>query len=651
MRTASLLCVLGTLLCVVSAPAGTADWNGYEKQEFQIDGHPCYVVLPKASAPGKPWLWRARFPEYHPEPAIALLSKGFHLAYADLPNIFGNPEAVAVWDHFYDYVTRTFGLSTKMSLEGVSRGGLFVYNWVAIHPDRVNAIYCDSPVCDMKSWPGGKGKGLGSEKDWQQALAAYKFSEPEMLAFNGNPIDKVVSFAAAKIPILHIVNEGDRVVPPRENSVIFADRYRKLGAPIEVYFNRSAAETADGHHFPLDDPAMPVNFILKHTPGTEKLAGTGMTPKGKEYFKLRGGLQNSFQRFSKGGASRVVFLGGSITNMKGWRDLVCTDLKRRFPKTTFDCINAGIPSLGSTPSAFRLTRDVFANSPVDLLIEESAVNDSTNGGAKGEPLRGVEGIVRHARQINPSLDILLLHFVDPDKVAAIRAGHTPEVIAIHEQVAEHYALPSINLAQEVTERIDAGEFTWEKDFLNLHPSPFGHTVYQRSIGRLFDAAWRGLKPNDDPPRPYALPAPLDQHSYVRGRLGSIQNASLTEGWRIEEKWRPSDHVATRPGFVDVPMLIAETPGAVTHYRFEGTAIGVFSVAGPDTGTLEYSVDGKPFQHIDLFTRWSHGLHIPATQVLDGDLAPGAHELTLRVAQDSNPASKGHAIRISYLLLN
>jgi sialidase-1 len=199
--------------------------------------------------------------------------------------------------------------------------------------------------------------------------------------------------------------------------------------------------------------------------------------------------------------------------------------------------------------------------------------------------------------------------------------------------------------------MDAGEFTWEKDFLNLHPSPFGHTVYQRSIGRLFDAAWRDLKPNDDPPRPHALPAPLDQHSYVRGRLGSIQNASLTEGWRIEEKWHPSDHVATRPGFVDVPMLIAETPGAVTHYRFEGTAIGVFSVAGPDTGTLEYSVDGKPFQHIDLFTRWSHGLHIPATQVLDGDLAPGAHELTLRVAQDSNPASKGHAIRISYLLLN
>ena len=51
-------------------------------------------------------------------------------------------------------------------------------------------------------------------------------------------------------------------------------------------------------------------------------------------------------------------------------------------------------------------------------------------------------------------------------------------------------MPSIDLAREVTERIDAGEFSWDGDFKNLHPSPFGMSVYARSIERLFDAAWK-----------------------------------------------------------------------------------------------------------------------------------------------------------------
>ena len=150
----------------------------------------------------------------------------------------------------------------------------------------------------------------------------------------------------------------------------------------------------------------------------------------RQWFRLRGGLRNSLRRFQAGGAARVAFLGGSITEMKGWRDLVCEHLAGRFPRTQFDFINAGISSTGSTPGAFRLMRDVFANGPVDLLFEEAAVNDSTNYFTPREQVRGMEGIVRHARLQQPEIDIVLLHFVDPDKMAAIRAGKTPEVIDV-----------------------------------------------------------------------------------------------------------------------------------------------------------------------------------------------------------------------------
>jgi sialidase-1 len=81
----------GLLGAAIGAPFVTAQsvaggtWNGYEKRDFTFGGYAAYVVLPWIAAPGKPWFWRARFPDYQPRPALGLLSKGFHLAYLDLP--------------------------------------------------------------------------------------------------------------------------------------------------------------------------------------------------------------------------------------------------------------------------------------------------------------------------------------------------------------------------------------------------------------------------------------------------------------------------------------------------------------------------------------------------------------------------------------
>jgi hypothetical protein len=376
------------------------------------------------------------------------------------------------------------------------------------------------------------------------------------------------------------------------------------------------------------------------------------TPYGHDYFTLRGGLDNCRYRFEHDKTGRVAFMGGSITEGGGWRDLVCEELQKRFPQTKFDFINAGISSTGSTPGAFRLLRDVFSRGPVDLLFEEAAVNDDTNGFSDQAQIRGMEGIVRHARIVQPEIDIVMLHFVDPGKMVLINQGKTPATIANHEKVAALYGVPSIDLAREVTERIRAGEFAWAKDFRDLHPAPFGHALYARSIARLFDAAWQKPLAADAAIAPHTLPGKaLDFKSYFRGRLGDIHDAKLVDGWKIEQAWKPSDRAGTRKGFVDVSMLVAEQPGATLKLKFSGTAIGIFVAAGPDAGIVEYSVDGQPFAAHDLFTQWSSGLHIPWTYVLTGDLTEGEHELTLRTAEKKNPTSTGHACRIVNFLLN
>ena len=370
-----------------------------------------------------------------------------------------------------------------------------------------------------------------------------------------------------------------------------------------------------------------------------------------DYLEPRDGLGNCRVVFERGGPARVAFLGGSITHNPGWRDAVARDLATRFPEAEFDFVNAGIPSMGSTPGAFRLQRDVLARGRIDLLFVEAAVNDSTNGRSDAEQVRGMEGIVRHVRRAQPEADVVMLHFVDPAKMADYRAGRVPAVVANHERVAARYGVPSLHLAREVTERIDAGEFTWEDDFRDLHPSPFGQRLYADSIARALDELWSVPLAADARVAPRTLPEPLDAGSYANGVLLPVSNALPGDGFELVERWRPTDGKGTRAGFVDVPMLVATEAGAKLELAFEGRAVGVFVAAGPDAGVLEYRVDGGEWRRVDLFTRWSGGLHLPWAHVLAAELEPGAHRLELRVADEKHARSLGHAVRIAHFLVD
>ena len=369
-----------------------------------------------------------------------------------------------------------------------------------------------------------------------------------------------------------------------------------------------------------------------------------------DYFELRNGLQNSKFVFKNTRQGRVVFMGGSITNMEGWKELVSVDLKRRFPETQFEFINAGIDSTGSTPGAFRLTRDAFKQGKVDLLFVESAVNDAISGRSDQEEIRGMEGIVRHARKLNPDIDIIMMYFVDPEKMATYNQGKVPNVIQNHEKVARRYQVPSINLALEVTERIKKGEFSWEKDFKGLHPAPFGHKIYSNTIARCFDAAWN----NDlsETLSAHPLPEKVDKYNYEHGKLCSPENAEKLNGFKFFPEWKNTDKTATRPGFVDVPMLVGESPGNSFELYFKGSAIGLFVVAGPDTGIIEYRVDDGKWEAKDTFTRWSGGIHLPALYVLAAELdKKKTHKLEVRIAKQKNKNSKGNACRVVNIAVN
>ncbi|HPO14877.1 MAG TPA: GDSL-type esterase/lipase family protein [Candidatus Hydrogenedentes bacterium] len=363
----------------------------------------------------------------------------------------------------------------------------------------------------------------------------------------------------------------------------------------------------------------------------------------KEFFIVRGGLENCRSRFITGKTGRVAFLGGSITTMPGWRDLTCEMLKKRFPDTKFEFINAGIGGTNSTLGALRFEQDVFGKGRVDLLFLEFAVNDSGNESPDNRSARAMEGIIRHALRLNPAIDILVQYFVDTDKAEEIRKGKMPDVILRHDRVAEHYGIPIINMATEMTRRIDAGEFTWQQfSGDTCHPSPFGHERYAECIGKFLDAAWANPLAQGASPKDHVIPEPLDRLNYEYGRFIDLDQAKVLNGWNRNKQW-DTEKKCNYGGAVDV--LAAEAPGATLELAFEGTLIGVSEIAGMDAGIMECSVDGKAPVSLDFYDHYCEMFHRPVCRILAEDLAPGKHVATLRMAQDKNLKSQGHAARI------
>lgn len=263
------ICVL---LVVAAAPAGAAeprpfpgkvsDWNGFTRHDFQVDGKNVIVVAPARPLPGRPWVWRGEFFGAFPNADVELVKRGWHLAYIGVPNLFGAPRAVAHWEKLHEVLVKEHGLHPRPGLIGLSRGALYCMAWAAAHPEKTLAVYLDNGVCDFKSWPGGKVKGLGtgagSAREWQNVLDAFGFRDDrEAVAYGGNPVDRLAPLARAKIPLLLVYGDSDRVVPHKENSEVVYERYRKLGGPVE----RVVKPGADHHPHGLTDPGPIVAFF------------------------------------------------------------------------------------------------------------------------------------------------------------------------------------------------------------------------------------------------------------------------------------------------------------------------------------------------------------------------------------------------------
>lgn len=364
----------------------------------------------------------------------------------------------------------------------------------------------------------------------------------------------------------------------------------------------------------------------------------------------RGNFQSCLHKFEDDKTGHVAFLGGSITEMNGYRPLVQSWLTTRFPDTEFTFTNAGIASTCSHTGAFRLERDVLSQGPVDLLLVEFAVNDDQDAHHTADDcIRGMEGIIRQTMRHNPKANIVMIHFVNPAMLAAAQSGKMQLSAAQHEAVALYYHISSVNMPGEVANQIKAGTMTWE-EFGGTHPGPAGNQMAANLVEGLLTADWQ-----DTAPKPAAVVVadivPLLKSNFDYGVLLSHDAAKPGKGWtRGVPDWK-SIAGSQRELFNNDEMLFCDQPGADLSLTLDGTAVGAFVLAGPDAGQLEVRIDGGDWKTVELYHDHSASLHYPRTVMFATELKPGPHTVDVQMGKGHNEKSKGHAARVLAFVAN
>jgi hypothetical protein len=280
------------------------------------------------------------------------------------------------------------------------------------------------------------------------------------------------------------------------------------------------------------------------------------------------------------------------------------------------------------------------------MFVEFAVND---GGADPKQIhRCMEGIVRQTWAADPATDICYVYTLTGGMLDDFKGGHFPRAASAMEELADHYAIPSVHFGVEVSARERAGTLVFrtakptdaERQALggklvfvedNVHPTDAGHQLYTEILARHLPELLAGGKPG-----PHALGAPLTADNYEHAKLVPLERATLGEGWtRLD----PATDARAKSFGNRVPALYrADKPGTTLSFRFKGTAAAIYDLVGPDCGQLTVVVDGgKPstVARIDGYCTY----HRLASLHIASELPDAVHSVTIRIDEQAPDKAK------------
>ncbi len=202
----------------------------------------------------------------------------------------------------------------------------------------------------------------------------------------------------------------------------------------------------------------------------------------------------------------------------------------------------------------------------------------------------LEGVVRQVVLYRATHSMILVYTLTPEMLDAYKTGKTPDYIAVSEQIACHYGIPSLNLARYAADRIMAGDISWEEFSTDgINPTDAGASLYAEATDKFMDALLTAF-PVPDKITHRKLPAPLFPDTNDQGRIIAYEDPAV----KLNGSWQPGQESPAAPFR---HLLVSEKPGDSLSLKFKGSEIGIIDAADKGSGTYEYSVDGAPFQKL------------------------------------------------------
>lgn len=345
----------------------------------------------------------------------------------------------------------------------------------------------------------------------------------------------------------------------------------------------------------------------------------------EEGFVYRGNLyrmKKLMRRARQGDRITLAFLGGSITQgsvssqyTNCYAYLVYDWFVKRFPKTAFTYVNAGVGGTTSQFGVSRVEEDVLAFKP-DFVIIEFSVNDDNTEFYR----ETYEGLVRkvYGNQFLPA--VLLVHNIFYDSGVSAEEKHR--------EVGAHYQLPSVSMKPTIYEQVVSGviqnrEITPD----DLHPNSEGHALVAEVITDCLDQIYRQM---DEEEQPFELPLPLTENAYEgAARLQNGNSDPVCQGFTADDTPKKYVNDMFRGGWT------ASDEGAKILFEVEGTEIAIQyrkSVKHPAPVAVAV-VDGDEAHGITLDANfeetWGDSLHI---DTLAHHIKGGKHQVEIKLTQ-------------------
>lgn len=231
-----------------------SEWEGFSVLKFTFDERPAKLVCPKENANGK-WALRTEYFGAFAQVDLALLARGWHLAFIKNDNRWAQEGDLARKAAFVEFVSKEFDLEDKCTPIGLSCGGMYAVMLAARIPERIDVLYLDAPVLNLLSCPCDM--GVAQSGLFEEFHGFTGKTRSELLSYRDHPIDQLPILLAHDIPVVLVAGDSDRTVPYCENGAILAREYQDQGGRLWV----CVKEGCDHHPHALEDPTPIVNAI------------------------------------------------------------------------------------------------------------------------------------------------------------------------------------------------------------------------------------------------------------------------------------------------------------------------------------------------------------------------------------------------------